>query len=162
MIHACGHTCIHAMYTVDGDVDKTTYTQWLDEYGRMQADVTVTKLAEDKFKIVATDTAHRHVEAWAKRRLNPTGTKHVYLTDVTSGYAQLNLQGPRSRELMLRLTDCDMSNEAYPFRAARHVSIGFAQVLCVRLTYVGELGYELLIPTEQALHVYDRVIQEGK
>ena len=128
----------------------------------MQADLTVTKLADDKFLIVATDTAHRHVETWAKRNLDPTGTKQVYVTDVTGSYAQLNLQGPKSRELLQKLTNCDMSNEAYPFRTAREISIGFAVVICVRITYVGELGYELFVRTEQAVHVYDRVVEEGK
>ena len=66
------------------------------------------------------------------------------------------MQGPRSRELLQSLTSADLSNEAFPFRAAREIDIGFARVLCVRITYLGELGYELYVPAEQALHVYDR------
>ena len=65
---------------------------------------------------------------------------------MTSGYAQLNVQGPRSRELLQSVTRADMSNEAFPFRAAREIDIGFARVLCIRITYLGELGYELLHP----------------
>src|SRR5262249_59020887 len=79
-------------------------------------------------------------------------------TDVTSGYAQLNVQGPLSRELMAAVTSADMSNDAFPFRAARYIDIGFARVLCIRITYLGELGYELHIPAEQAAAVYDRLI----
>ena len=80
---------------------------------------------------------------------------------MTSGYAQLNVQGPRSRELLQSLTTVDLSNEAFPFRAAREIDIGFARVLCVRITYLGELGYELYIPAEQATHVYDRLVAAG-
>ena len=88
-------------------------------------------------------------------------TRTPFVTDVTSGYAQLNVQGPRSRELLQPLTSVDLSNEAFPFRTAREIDIGFARVLCIRITYVGELGYELYIPAEQALHVYDRLIAAG-
>src|SRR6185369_13941702 len=81
--------------------------------------------------------------------------------DMTSGYGQLNVQGPRSRELLQALTTADMSNEAFPYRAAKEIDIGFARVLCIRITYLGELGYELYIPTEQATHVYDRLVAAG-
>lgn len=102
---------------------------------------------------------HRHAEAWMKRHIKETD--HAFVTDVTSGYAQLNVQGPKSRELLQRLTTADLSNEAFPFRAAREIDLGYARVLCVRITYLGELGYELYIPTEQATHVYDRLVRAG-
>ena len=72
------------------------------------------------------------------------------------------MQGPRSRELLQSLTTADLSNEAFPFRTAREIDIGFARVLCMRITYLGELGYELYIPTEQAAHVYDRLVAAGR
>jgi glycine cleavage system aminomethyltransferase T len=81
---------------------------------------------------------------------------------VTSGHAQINIQGPRSRELMQSVTTADLSNEAFPFRCAREIDIGFARALCVRITYLGELGYELYIPSEQATHVYDRLVAAGE
>jgi glycine cleavage system aminomethyltransferase T/glycine/D-amino acid oxidase-like deaminating enzyme len=146
--------------SVDGTPGTITYTQWLDEAGKLQADLTVTKLDEERFWIVATDTAHRHVEAWLRRN-TPFGA-HAFVTDVTSGYAQLNLQGPHSRALLQSLTSIDMSNMAFPFRAAREIDIGFARALCIRITYIGELGYELYIPAEQATHVYDRVVAAGE
>ena len=146
---------------VNGPNNTITYCQWLNDQGKMEADLTVTKLTEDKFYVVATDTMHRHVETWMKRNLNPIGDKHVCATDVTGGYAQLNVQGPKSRELMQLLTDCDMSNDAFPFRTAKEIDIGFAKVLCARITYLGELGYELHIPTEHALHVYERIVEKG-
>ena len=71
------------------------------------------------------------------------------------------MQGPRSRELLQSLTSADLSNEAFPFRAAREIDLGFARVLCVRITYLGELGYELYVPAEQAVHVYDRLVAAG-
>ncbi|MEI7742456.1 MAG: FAD-dependent oxidoreductase [Chloroflexota bacterium] len=144
---------------VDGEGGRITYTQWLSDTGRLEADLTVTKLDDERFMVVASDTAHRHVETWMRRHIGPE--QHVTVTDVTSGYAQLNVQGPRSRELLQSLTDADLSNEAFPFRTAREIAIGFARVLCVRITYVGELGYELHVPSEQALHVFDRVMDAG-
>ncbi|MBL0214939.1 MAG: GcvT family protein [Myxococcales bacterium] len=146
---------------VDGPSGQITYTQWLDEAGKLQADLTVCKLADEKFWVVASDTAHRHVETWMKRHLDATDAR-AHVADLTAAYAQLNIQGPRSRELMQRVTSADMSNEAFPFRHAREIDLGFAKVLCIRITYLGELGYELYIPTEQALHVYDRLIAAGE
>jgi len=144
--------------SVDGAAGQITYTQWLDEAGKLQADLTVTKLADDRFWVVASDTAHRHVETWMKRHI---GDAHAHVADMTGAYAQINIQGPRSRELMQQVTSVDLANEAFPFRAAREIDIGFARVLCIRITYLGELGYELYIPTEQALHVYDRLVDAG-
>src|SRR5205807_10109361 len=77
-------------------------------------------------------------------------------------YGQLNVQGPDSRALLQKLTTTDLSDAAFPFRTAREIEIGFARVLCIRITYVGELGYELYIPAEQATHVYDRIVEAGR
>jgi glycine cleavage system aminomethyltransferase T/glycine/D-amino acid oxidase-like deaminating enzyme len=143
---------------VDGAAGLITYTQWLDDGGKLQADLTVTKLGDERYWVVATDTAHRHVESWMRRHFSDG---HAFVSDMTSGYAQLNVQGPRSRELLQALTPADLSNDAFPFRAAREIEIGFARVLCIRITYLGELGYELYIPAEQATHVYDRIAEAG-
>ena len=144
---------------VDGAAGEITYTQWLNRDGRLEADLTVTKLADDRFLVVVTDTMVRHAEAWMKR--NMPDEAHAIVTDVSSGLSQLNVQGPRSRELLQSLTSVDLSNDAFRFRAAREIDIGFARVLCVRITYLGELGYELYIPAEQAVHVYDRILEAG-
>jgi 4-methylaminobutanoate oxidase (formaldehyde-forming) len=143
---------------VDGETGRITYTQWLDERGRLEADLTVTKLDEESFWVVASDTAHRHVETRMRRFFDG---HHAFVSDVTGGYAQINVQGPRSRELLQSLTSVDLSDEAFPFRTARTIDIGYAQVLCIRITYLGELGYELYVPAEQAVHVYDRVVAAG-
>ncbi len=150
---------------VDAQPGIITYTQWLNEGGTLEADLTVTKLDDDRFWVVASDTAHRHVETWMRRHIERAGGEgrgdHAFVTDVTSGWTQLNVQGPRSRELMQAITTSDMSNEAFPFRTAREIDIGFARALCVRITYLGELGYELYIPSEMAMHVYERLTEAG-
>jgi 4-methylaminobutanoate oxidase (formaldehyde-forming) len=144
---------------VDGPGGMVTYTQWLNDAGRIEADLTVTKLDDDRYWVVASDTAHRHVETWMRRHF---GDAHAFVTDVTSGYAQINVQGPRSRELLQSITTEDLSNDVFPFRTAREIDVGFARALCLRITYLGELGYELYVPTEQATHVYDRIVAAGK
>jgi glycine cleavage system aminomethyltransferase T/glycine/D-amino acid oxidase-like deaminating enzyme len=145
---------------VDGEPGTITYTQWLNEKGLLEADLTVTKLDAERFLVVVTDTMHRHAETWARRHI--PADAHAFVTDVTSAYCQLNVQGPKSRALMQAVTSTDMSNAAFPFRAAREIDIGFARALCIRITYLGELGYELYVPTEQAAHVYERLIDAGK
>ena len=144
---------------VDGEPGRITYTQWLNEAGTLEADLTVTKLADDRFWVVASDTAHRHALTWLRRHI---GDAHAFVTDVTSGYAQINVQGPRSRELLAAVTTADVSNEAFGFRSAAEIGIGFARLLCIRITYLGELGYELYIPAEQAMGVYDALVAAGQ
>ena len=144
---------------VAGPVGTIVYTQWLNELGKLEADLTVTRLGEQQFLVVVTDTMVRHAETWMKRHIPDEA--HAFVTEVTGAYGQLNVQGPRSRELLQQLTSADLSDAAWPFRTAREIDIGFARVLCVRITYVGELGYELFVPAEQATHVYDRIVEAG-
>ncbi len=144
--------------SVNGAAEQITYTQWLDDRGKLQADLTVTKLADDRFWVVSSDNTRRHVATLMKRHF---GDAHAFVADVTSGYCQLNVQGPDSRKLLQAVTEADLGNAAFPYRAAREIEIGFARVLCIRITYLGELGYELYIPTEQAVHVYDRLTEAG-
>ncbi|HAN71903.1 MAG TPA: oxidoreductase [Actinobacteria bacterium] len=143
---------------VDGDPSIITYTQWLNDAGTIEADLTVTKIDEGDFLVVASDTAHAHVLEWMRRH---RGELDVDVADATSGITQINIQGPLSREVLQRVTSVDLSNEAFPFRAARAIDIGFARVLCARITYLGELGYELHIPTELAGHVYEQLCDAG-
>jgi glycine cleavage system aminomethyltransferase T/glycine/D-amino acid oxidase-like deaminating enzyme len=145
---------------VNAKVNQITYTQWLNERGTLEADLTVTKLAEDRFMVVVADTMHRHALIWLQRNIPKEA--HCLATDMTSAYSQLNIIGPHSRALMGTLTSADMSNEAFPYRHAREIEIGYARVLCIRISYVGELGYELYIPAEQAAHVYDRIVEAGE
>jgi heterotetrameric sarcosine oxidase gamma subunit len=142
---------------VDGQEGRITYTQWLNERGHMEADLTVTKLSPSEFIVVATDTMHNHVMDHMRRRM--TANDHVTITDVTARYAQINLQGPKSRDLLQELTSANLAQ--FPFRAAADIDIGLARALCMRITYVGELGYELFVPTEQVHQVYDEILRIG-
>jgi 4-methylaminobutanoate oxidase (formaldehyde-forming) len=141
-------------------VGKIVYTQWLNERGCIEADMTVTRLAEDCYLLVLVDAAHHHCLTWLKR--NIPSEAHVFVTDVTSGYNLLNVQGPKSRELISRLTSADMSNEAFPYLTAQEIDIAYALVRALRVTYVGELGWELYVPSEFTLHVFDALIEAGK
>ncbi len=142
---------------VDGDPGVITYTQWLNDDGRIEADLTVTKLGDDDFFVVASDTAHGHVRARLGRFAGPS----VQVTDVTADFAQLNVQGPRSREVLAGLTDADLSTEAFGFRSAGWVDLAGVRLLLARITYLGELGYELYIPAGEALGVYDALESAG-
>ncbi len=145
---------------VDGEPNTITYTQWLNDGGTIEADLTVTKLDADRFWVVASDTAQRHVDTWMRR--HAATSDGIAITDLSSAYAQVNLHGPRSRELLATVTDTDLSNEAFPFRAAREIRIAGVTVLCIRITYVGELGYELYVQADDAVDVYDALVVAGR
>lgn len=144
---------------VDGADGVITYTQWLNESGTIEADLTVTKRGEGDFLVVASDTAHVHVREWMRRH---RAGYDVDIADVTSGMTQINVQGPLSREVLQRVTSADLSDEAFGFRSARTIDVGFARVLCARITYLGELGYELHVPVELAGHVYELLVDAGE
>lgn len=149
----------------DGARNEIVYTQWLNEDGRIIADLTITRLAEDNFLVVASDTAHGDVEPWLRRHVlhgSGCGTADFTISDVTAELAQLNLQGPLSREVLASLTDTDLSNEAFPFRTAARIMVSGVEVICTRITYLGELGYELYVPAEDALTVYDALLAAGE
>lgn len=140
-------------------VGKIVYTQWLNERGTIEADMTVTRLAEDCYLLVLVDAAHTHCETWLKNHIPPEA--HVFVTDVTSSYNLLNVHGPKSRQLLSSLTSADISNEAFPYLTTQEIDIGYALVRALRVTYVGELGWELYIPTEFTLHVFDALVEAG-
>src|SRR3954447_22290183 len=143
---------------VDGPCGRVTYTPWLNERGTVEADLTVTKLDDERYVVVASDTVHRHVETWLRRYVPG---RVATVTDVTSAFTLLSLQGPQSREVLQSLTSVDLSTAAFPFRTARDIDVGLARALCLRITYVGELGYELYLPAEHAVDVYERLVADG-
>ena len=145
---------------VAGPAGRVVYTQWLNERGGIEADLTVTRLSETEFLVItAAATQARDLET--VRRAILAGGDRAAVTDVTSGYAVLNVQGPRSRELLASIVDADLTNAAFPFGASREVDLGYARVRASRITYLGELGWELLVPTEFAAHVYEIVVSAG-
>ena len=148
-----------ATASIDVPPGRIVYTQFLNPRGGIEADLTVARLAEDRFLVVTAAFTQTHVEAWIRNH-TPTDA-HCLLTDVTGAYAMLNVQGPASRELLQKLSSQDLSNAAFPFGTCREIPLGYQSALAVRLSYVGELGWELYIPTAFALPVYDALVAEG-
>ena len=126
----------------------------------MEADLTVTRLAEDKYFIVSAGDFYTHDLMWLKKHIPYDA--HAFVTDVTSGYTLMNIQGPKSRELMKRITTADVSKEAFPYMSAQEIDINYALVQVMRVTYEGELGFELYVPTEFSAHVYESVVEAGQ
>jgi 4-methylaminobutanoate oxidase (formaldehyde-forming) len=143
---------------VDVPAGRIVYTQMLNARGGIECDLTVTRVADDAYLVVTVAAAATHDADWIRRGI---GDASVTLTDVTSAYTVLGIMGPRSRALLSRLTGADVSNDAFPFGGARDIDIGYATVRAVRITYVGELGWELYVPTEFAVGVYDHVVAAG-
>lgn len=141
-------------------VGKIVYTQWLNETGTIEADLTVTRLAEDQFLILTGDETIYAVQAWLRR--NIPADAHAFSTNITSAYSVLSIQGPDSRDFLGSITHVDMSNEAFPYLTMQEIDIGYALVKALRVTYVGELGWELYIPTEFSNHVFETLIDSGK
>ncbi len=141
-------------------VGKVVYTQWLNERGGMMADLTVTRLAEDKYFIVSAGDFYTLDLFWLKK--NIPADAHVFVTDMTSAYTLMNLQGPKSRELMQKITTADVSKEAFPYMSAQEIDLNYALAQVLRVTYEGELGFELYVPTEFSAHVYEAVVEAGQ
>ena len=139
---------------------KVVYTQILNERGGIEADVTITRLASDHFYIV--DAAATQTKTFSYIQSHMIENEHAFLTDVTSAYAVLCVMGPNSRTLLGGLTDADLSNAAFPFASSQDIDFADAMLRAVRITYVGELGWELHIPTEFAQSIYDAIISVGK
>jgi sarcosine dehydrogenase len=137
-----------------------TYTQMLNERGGIEADLTVAKLEQEKFYITTGTGFATHDADWIRRNI-PEGME-AHLVDVTSAYATIALMGPNARSLLQSLTDDDISDVAFPFSTVRNLTVAGAPVVALRVTYVGELGWELHIPAEFALTVYDAMMVAGE
>jgi glycine cleavage system aminomethyltransferase T len=140
-------------------VGRIVYTQWCDQRGGIIADVTVTRLAEDQYVVISGDNLHRRIPAWIRRQTREG--EFLTVTDVTSGNALLSVQGPRSRELLQRLSPNDWSNDAFDYLTAQKVELGYTPLWALRVTYVGELGWDLLVPTEFGATLYDQLREAG-
>lgn len=146
---------------VDVPVGRVVYTQWLNERGGIEADLTITRLAEREFMVVTSAICQTRDLAWLRRHIGDDGAIRCWVTDVTSGVAMLGVMGPKSRPLLEALSGADLSNAAHPFGWSRDIEIGYARVRASRLTYVGELGWELYMPAEHCLDVYERLLEAG-
>ena len=144
---------------VDVEPGRLVYTTWVNESGGIMADGTVTRIAEDRYILMVSDVIHRRVPAWLRR--HKRDDEFVVVTDVTSGYSLFSLQGPKSRELLQRLSPDDLSNEAFPYLTAQRIEVGYTPVQALRVTYVGELGWDIMIPTEFAATMYRQMREAG-
>jgi glycine cleavage system aminomethyltransferase T len=145
---------------VSRPVGSVTYTQMLNRRGGIECDFTVTRLGDDRFRIVTGTAFGNHDMAWVRKHLPDDGS--VQLHDVTSAYACFGLWGPRARDILAPLTRSDVSNEAFRYMTAREISIGSVPCLAVRVTYVGELGWEIYCPAEYGQGLWDALWQAGR
>jgi 4-methylaminobutanoate oxidase (formaldehyde-forming) len=144
---------------IDVPVGRVVYTQWLNERGGIEADLTVTRTGEAEFLVVTTAAGQTRDMAWLKAHIS-NGAQCVAI-DVTSGLPMLGLMGPNSRALLEKLSGETLDNASFPFATSRELEIGYARVRASRITYVGELGYELYIPAEFAAHVFEAIHEAG-
>jgi glycine cleavage system aminomethyltransferase T/glycine/D-amino acid oxidase-like deaminating enzyme len=142
---------------LDSPPGRVVYTIIADERGGILMDPTVTRLAEDRFLVLAPTVAQRRTEALLRAGL----PRDAVVTDVTSGLATLHVAGPRSRDLLSRLTDAGVAGDAWPFLEARTIEVGRVQALALRVSFTGELGWELLVPTEFAGDLHEHVAAAG-
>lgn len=140
-------------------VGKVAYTEFLNEIGGVEADLTVTRLAENRFLVVTAAFTTTHVIAWIRENVPDDAV--CVITEVSGAYAMLNLQGPNSRALLSQISSADFSTEAFPFGTMQPIEIGYQTAMAVRISYASEFSWELYIPTEMALPVYDLLIEAG-
>ncbi len=145
---------------MDKPVGTVIYTQLCNYRGGIECDLTMTRTAPDSFYVVTGSAFGAHDMGWI--RSNSTDDGSVVIRDLTSARAVVNIVGPRSREVLQSVCEDDVSNAAFRYGKAREITIGSAPVLAVRIGYVGELGWELHIPTEYAAHVYELLHEAGQ
>ena len=144
---------------VDVEPGASVYTTWLNERGGIEADLTVNRLDEERFLVVTAYATQVKDADWIARH-TPDGAR-MTVTDVTSGWAVLGVFGPEARNVVAPLTDANLSNEAFPFGTLQEIDLGYARSIAVRRTYMGELGWELYVPTEFAVGSFDALWESG-
>ncbi|RJQ64467.1 MAG: FAD-dependent oxidoreductase [Desulfobacteraceae bacterium] len=145
---------------IDRPAGKVVYTQMCNERGTIECDTTVARLGQDRFLVVVGTAFALRASCWIESHMPRDGS--VFFKDVTSAFAVINVIGPKSRELLQRNTQADLGNGAFAYGTCRSFSVGYAPVTALRVTYVGELGYELYIPTEFACPVYETLWESGQ
>ncbi len=145
---------------MDQPVGKATYTSMLNERGGIMCDLTVTRLGPARFLVVTGGAVGMHDLAWITTHLPADGS--VHLSDLTSAYCCVGVWGPRVRDLLKATSDNDFSNQAFPYLTARQVNIGHVPAYAIRISYVGELGWEIYAPTEYGLHLWDTLWDAGQ
>jgi glycine cleavage system aminomethyltransferase T/glycine/D-amino acid oxidase-like deaminating enzyme len=152
---------LHLVCTADVDrpVGSAVYTGILNAHGGYEADVTATRVAGEEWLVVTSAASPVRDADWLRRHVAPGW--RVVVEDVTTAYAVFGVMGPRSRDLLAGLTTADLGPDAFPFATSQVVDLGPARVRATRMTYVGELGWELTVPTELATGVWDRLVADG-
>lgn len=141
-------------------VGKVVYTQLLNDRGGIEADLTVTRMNETTYFIVTAGATTTRDFDWIQRHIPKDA--HAVLTDVTWSYGMLGVMGPNARNLLARVTDDDLSNDAFPFATGKEINVGYAKAFAIRMSFVGELGWELYIPAPFCLGIFDELIKEGQ
>ncbi|MFV2031291.1 MAG: FAD-dependent oxidoreductase [Gammaproteobacteria bacterium] len=180
---ACGFLQYLAVANVDRAPGGATYTQLCNELGGIEADVTIIRRSEDCFWLITGSGLGARDRHWIEKQLKrypgrhtssrsssdaqkirtkTAGYKRVEVRDISSAYGVINLAGPLARQVLEKVCDEDVSHEAFPFMAAQDIRIGYAPALAYRVTYIGELGWELYIPSEYLQYVYEILQQAGK
>jgi len=144
---------------MDVDAGKIVYTQMLNSRGGIECDLTITRLSETAFLAVVPGATLTRDLAWMQRHLQDL---NVVITDITAGEAVLSVMGPNSRKLLQKISPADFSNTHHPFGTMREIEIGMGMARAHRVTYVGELGWELYISTDQAAHVFEAIETAGQ
>jgi len=144
---------------VDVAPGRLVYTQWLNEKGGIEADLTVTRLSETAYLIVTGAETEVKDFNWLKRHIPDDA--HAVLTNISSAMGVISIMGPHARDLLQSICPNDLSHEAFPFATSQEIELGYALVRASRITYVGELGWELYIPTEFMTGVYDEIVAAG-
>ncbi|MCT8329329.1 GcvT family protein [Albidovulum sediminis] len=145
---------------VDVEPGRVVYTAWVNERGGFEADLTVTRLTKERYVVVVGENSHGHTEMRMRRNIGEA--ECVVVTDITPGITQINIHGPKARRLMQKVSSADLDNEAFPFMTAREIDVGYFNILALRVTYIGELGWELYVPSIHAVQVYDLLMEAGR
>ncbi len=145
---------------MDVAVGTSVYTQFLNQAGGIEADVTITRIANEEFMVITGHPSQTRDKAWIKRHAEPDWQFQIF--DATSGYGLLTIHGPKSRTVLSAISGDDLSNEAFPFGSAREIDMGYARGWAIRRSFLGELGYELMMPCEFTQGVYDALMLAGE
>ena len=143
---------------IDAPIGKAVYTQWCNQAGGIEADLTVNRMSDDRFFVVTAAASEGRDWAWLRRACRD---KQVTLTNITHDQAMIGLMGPNSRAVLSAVTDADLSNAGFEFGTGRSIKLAGVDVFALRMSYVGDLGWELYIANADAVGVYDALIEEG-
>ncbi len=145
---------------IDHPCGRITYTSLLNQHGGIECDLTITRQEDCRFLIVTGALAGMHDLAWIRRAAPRDGSVHI--SNLTSAWCAIGVWGPRARDLVQSVSEDDLSDAAFPYLTAREISIGYAPALALRISYIGELGWEIYAPTEYGLYVWDTLWRAGQ